>query len=205
MSHAQCILFYQSLRPNETKFYSICYSNAFHICSQNSCFLWFPLRMCRAHAMKSDFDVFHLLVITGITFAWVFPIRTFRVSYFLRGQCISTWFFYDVCQQAFLLSPSQYVIHDVCPFRSTTVACRKRSMISICYSYSIRLSIALFLVYILQCLLGNLKSRTLNVQVCKCCDTVVLNTLIHGYCPVWLQVLKLLIISSTELGLLTSK
>jgi hypothetical protein len=120
VSHAQCILFYQSLRPSETKFDSICYLNAFHICSQNSCFLWFLLRMCRAHAIrmcrahatKSDFDVFHLLVITDITFAWVFHIRAFPVSYFLRGHCISTWFFYDICEQEFLLSASQYVIHD---------------------------------------------------------------------------------------------
>ena len=88
-SHAQCILFHQSLRANETKFYSICYSNAFHICSWNSCFLWFFLTMCRAHATKRDFNVFHLLDITDITFAWVFYIRTFRVSYFLRRH--SNW------------------------------------------------------------------------------------------------------------------
>lgn len=154
VSHAHCILFYHSLRPNETKFYSICYSNAFHICSQNSCFLWFLLRMCRAHVTKSDFDVFHLLVITDITFASVFYMRTFRVSYFFTRSLYLTWFFYDVCEQAFLLSASQCVIHDVCPFSSTTVACGKRSMISICYFYSIRLSVVVFLVYILQYLLG---------------------------------------------------
>lgn len=121
MSRAQFILFCQSLRPNETKFYSTYYSNDFRICSQNSCFRRFFLRMCRARATKSDFDVFHLLVVTGITFAWVFHIRTFRVSYFLRGHCISTCFFYDVFEQAFLLSASQCVIHDVCPFRSTKI------------------------------------------------------------------------------------
>ena len=111
VSHAQCIPFYQSFRPNETKLYSICYSNAFHICSQNSFFLWFLLRMCRAHATKSDFDLFHLLVITDITFGWVFHIRTFRVTYFLQGHCISTCFFYDICEQTFLLS---FIYTNVC-------------------------------------------------------------------------------------------
>ena len=83
---------------------------------------------CVVH-MLGNFDAFHLLVITGVTFVWVFNMRTFCVSYILRGHRISTWFFYHVCEQALLLSASQCVIQNVCSFRLITVACGKRSMI----------------------------------------------------------------------------
>jgi hypothetical protein len=75
VSYAECILRYVSYLSNETKFCSICYSNAFHICSQNSRCLWLLFRMCRTRATESDFDVYLLLLITGITSAWVFHIR----------------------------------------------------------------------------------------------------------------------------------
>ena len=83
-----------------------------------------------------------------------------------------------VKKKTFLLSASQYVLRDVSPFRSTTVACGKRSMISISYFYSIRLSIVIYLF---------INSHIFVYPQSYICLSIVMYSFIHSHIFVYQQ------------------